>query len=573
MPDIFYGTSGPRDADIAIIGESWGEAEARRHVPFVGYTGDELTKILAECGIPRGSIFFSNVVSEQPPGNEMLRFFHPTQMAREMRQPLIRGLYPKQNVIQGVEALKEQLAIVKPKIVIGFGNYTLWALTEDSFNIGDKEGHKVPTGIGNWRGSQLHCREDMGGFPLLPTYHPAAIFRTWPWRYDIVHDLKARVKKALNDKWEPPEYNFTIRPCFEEVLAAINHLHTCSKVESFWLSEDIETAYGHITCIGYAWSSLDALCIPFIHSNGEAYWSEEEELEIILAIRLLHENLNVKTIGMNFLYDAQYISLSWSYIPRCEADVMILHHLCWPGKPKSLNYISSLYNNFHSFWKDEGKEWHPTFSDDQHWSYCCRDAVEAFEANTHLQYIIDVLGLREQATLQMQQFPVNLNMMIRGARIDLKARSDLSVELLILITARCAWLEDIIPEEVFPHQPKKSAWYNSPKQSAELFYDVLGIDEVKGKGKRGAKGRTCDDDALTIIGNREPAIRPITQAIQELRSLRIFKTNFVDARLDPDDRLRCTFDPTGTRTFRNSSYENAFRRGTNLQTIPKGSEE
>lgn len=571
--DIFYGTSGPHNADIAIVGESWGEAEARKHVPFVGYTGDELDKILAECGMVRGSIFFTNVVSERPPDNKMLWFFHATEEARKEGQPLIRGLYPKPNVMRGVELLGQQLSIVKPKIVIGFGNYTLWALTDNSFGVGDDTRRKVPTGMGNWRGSQLYCREDMGGARFLPTYHPAAVFRTWSWRYDIIHDLKARMPKALAAKWDPPDYNFLIRPSFEAVMKTLDYITEKAWSQAVWLAEDIETAWGHITCISLAWSRLDAICIPFTCRGGEAYWSEEEEVAIALALRKLHTNPNIKTVGMNFLYDAQYISLHWGYIPKCEADVMILHHLCWPGKPKSLNYISSLYNNFHSFWKDEGKEWHPTFSDEQHWSYCCRDAVETFEANLCLQGIVDFLGLRVQAHLQMQQYEVNLNMMIRGLRIDLKARRDLSGELALLIIARCEWLEKIIPQSVFPRKPKKSPWYTSPMQQAELFYDVLGVQEVKGKGKRKAKGRTCDDDALTIIGNREPCLRPIIQTIQELRSLRIFKKNFVEAALDPDNKLRCTIDPTGARTFRNSCYENAFRRGANLQTIPKGTEE
>lgn len=252
---------------------------------------------------------------------------------------------------------------------------------------------------------------------------------------------------------------------------------------------------------------------------------------------------------------------------------MLLHHLCWPGKPKSLNYICSLYNAYHCFWKDEGKEFHPTFSDTQHWNYNCKDCVGTYEAHFHLRSLIKFLGLEEQAALQMQQFIINLDKMIRGARIDLGARARLSGELACLVTDHYEWLGSIIPQDVFPKQPKKSPWYTSPKQTGELFYDVLGIDEVKGRGKHAASGRTCNDDALNIIGNREPVVRPICQSIQELRSLQKFKTNFVEASLDPDDRMRCMFDPSGTRTFRNSSSESAFHTGANLQTIPKGSEE
>jgi DNA polymerase-1 len=49
-------------------------------------------------------------------------------------------------------------------------------------------------------------------------------------------------------------------------------------------------------------------------------------------------------------------------------------------------------------------------------------------------------------------------------------------------------------------------------------------------------------------------------------------STFINARLDLDGRLRCSFNPCGTYTFRYSSSKNAFWNGTNLQNIPKGVE-
>src|SRR4029077_12934026 len=49
-------------------------------------------------------------------------------------------------------------------------------------------------------------------------------------------------------------------------------------------------------------------------------------------------------------------------------------------------------------------------------------------------------------------------------------------------------------------------------------------------------------------------------------------STFINARLDVDGRLRCSFNPCGTYTFRYSSSKNAFWSGTNLQNIPKGVE-
>lgn len=572
--DIFYGTTGPRDAKIAIVGESWGANEKRLQRPFVGATGDELTKILAECGIPRNKCFITNVISEKPYGNDMWGFFHTTKKGREGGFPCIRGLYPQANVMNGIETLKYQLDTVKPEIVIGFGNYASWALTDNAFSVTDLYGRKIPSGMTSWRGSQLYCREDMGGFRYLPTYHPAAIFRNWPWRYDIVHDLKSRVQKALKDQWDAPEYRFTIRPSFEEVMRTFDSLEKLTADGPVWIAEDIETSREHITCLGLAWSKFDAICIPFSYGgNMEPYWMEHEEQEIILRLRKFHANPNIKVVGMNFLYDAQYLAHFCGYIPTCAADVMLLHHCLWPGKPKSLAYISSLYNGYHSFWKDEGKEWHPTFSNEQHWEYNCKDCVNTFEANLTLQAITDSLGLREQSDLQMQQFDLCLDMMLRGVRIDGKARALFARDLGLLLDKRYAWLESIIPEDVYEPKSKASPWYTSPKQQGEIFYDVLGIDEVKGKGKKKAKGRTVNDAALSLIGRREPIIKSICEAIQETRSIKIFKTNFCEVELESDGRLSCQFDPSGTKAFRWNSKENAFHRGTNLQNIPKGTEE
>jgi uracil-DNA glycosylase len=572
MPRTFYGTSGPHTAKIVAIGESWGDEEARKLLPFVGRTGFELDKILPECGIARPSIFLSNVVSEHPFNNDMWRFFYPTKQAREEGRELVRGLYPMPNVMEGVEMLRAQLKEIQPEVIIGFGNYTLWALTDDSFSIGDLKGHKVPTGITDRRGSQLYCREDMGGFKFMPTYHPASIFHQWPWRYDIVHDLKSRMPKALRGEWDTPKYNFIIRPSFGQVLTTLQDLYTQAITlnHELLLSVDIENSE-YITCIGFAWSELDAICIPFVANRFmEPYWSVSEEIVIIESIRALLSHTNVHIIGQNFLHDAQYIALQFGVIPICKSDTQLLQHVLWPGKRKSLNYNSSLYNHYHSYWKDEGREWHKTFSEDQHWTYNCKDTVITMEVARHQRALIKQFGIEEQADLQMSQFPLCLEMMLRGVNIDLEAKADLSIDLAAAVDVRQKYLDKMIPDSVFPRDPKKSPWYTSPLQQAELFYDYMGVKEIISLK---TKSRTCDDDALMKIAERETILRPIIQTLQELRSAKIFKKNFVDMRLDPDNRVRCMFDPSGTDTFRWNSRKSVHGSGANLQTIPKGTED
>ncbi len=80
MTDLFFGTSGPRDARIVIIGESWGETEQKLSLPFVGASGKNpdlgLDAALAFAGFSRDECFCTNVVSAHPAANEMHRFFY-----------------------------------------------------------------------------------------------------------------------------------------------------------------------------------------------------------------------------------------------------------------------------------------------------------------------------------------------------------------------------------------------------------------------------------------------------------------------------------------------------------------
>ena len=53
MTDPWFGTHGPRDAEIVIVGEAWGAEESAARRPFVGGAGNELHRMLAEAGMLR----------------------------------------------------------------------------------------------------------------------------------------------------------------------------------------------------------------------------------------------------------------------------------------------------------------------------------------------------------------------------------------------------------------------------------------------------------------------------------------------------------------------------------------
>lgn len=563
MTDIMRGVYLPPpqlNNGILIVGEVWGDNDEKTGKPFSGTAGDELTKMLHEAGINRNHCMITNLVSARPKANEIKNFFYTTKEAKASRLIPLRGLYPQQIVVDGLRTLHEQIKILKPKAVIGLGNYVLWALTEDCFTIINAKGYKVPSGLTSWRGSQLYIMNT--DIPLMPTYHPTAVMWQWSWRYVVVHDLRQRLPKALKGQWAAPEVKFMVSPSFGDTMNYIQAIHAALPCK---VAVDLETAFHHIGCVGLATSKNEAICIPFWRKDTqEAYWTPEEEVAVVMELRALLLDPRCKIIGQNFLYDAQYTALYWGLIPTVYLDTLLFHHLCWPGTPRGLDYLSSLYCNYHRYWKDEGKSWHPSFSDHQQWTYNCKDCIATYEVADALEKVITFLHLEEQAKFQMEQFHLALSMMLRGARIDLIARARLSNELEMTKQKLGEWLKNIIPQSVLPTQKKKAPWYASPQQTMHLLYDVLGID--------GGKEKSSDEEALQSVMTKEPILRPILENILAYRSVRIFKKNFIDARLGEDDRLRCSFDPAGTKTFRWASRQDAFDNGANLQTIPKGRE-
>jgi DNA polymerase I-like protein with 3'-5' exonuclease and polymerase domains/uracil-DNA glycosylase len=529
-----------------LVGEAPGEQEVLRREPFVGKSGEELNRMLHEAGIMRSECFITNVCRERPPDNDISKWVIDRKTSPDPDYHLYQGRWIHPYVATGLDRLQQELNLVQPKVVVAFGNVALWALTGK-------------WGIKSWRGSTLDLT---GGGKLIPAYHPAYILRDWSTRQITVQDLR-RVRAA--SEIEPgddtgPRYDFVIGPSFDQAMTILGRLRARVEAGPTKLALDIETRGGHIACFGIAWSETEAICIPFMSvEHPDGYWSVEEEAAIIAALCGVICHPNCEGVGQNFIYDSQYTYRHWRIVPNLKRDTMLGHHAQFVGLPKGLDYLSSMYCKRHVYWKDDGKKWDPRIhSERQYWIYNCTDCVRTYEADTGIQASIDKLGLREQHDFQMQMFWPVLETMIRGVRIDKARRAEFSMELVQEISAREAWFETVLGHKLNPR---------SPKQMQKLFYEDFAQKAIINRKSRTV---TCDDDALQTIAKREPLLRPLVNKISEHRSLGVYHSTFVEAKLDTDGRTRCSYNIAGTETLRLSSSKNAFDSGLNLQNIPEG---
>ncbi|MFX1508935.1 MAG: uracil-DNA glycosylase [Promethearchaeota archaeon] len=145
---------GPQSAQLVIIGEAPGRHEDLQGEPFVGAAGKLLTKLLEEAGIPRSSVFITNIVKCRPPEN---------------RQPLAderRACYPY---------LIRQLDLIQPKIIALVGRVPAETILETTVRMGAMHG------------KTFHH----GGRTYIVMYHPAAGL----YNQDLVSELQVDMQK------------------------------------------------------------------------------------------------------------------------------------------------------------------------------------------------------------------------------------------------------------------------------------------------------------------------------------------------------------------------------------------
>lgn len=543
---------GPQPAKILIVGEAPGKEEEEHAKPFIGRSGQELTKMLNEAGILRTECRVTNVCKFRPPKNDIGLWWE--LHATGKKKGTVKLLDPR--VEEGLGELRDEIERTQPNVIVPLGNLPLWATTGN-------------TGITKWRSSLLHLSSSMGNHPnikVVPTIHPAAILRKWDWRYLAVHDLRRARRWGEVASFPEITERFRVEPSFSEVVSTIEGLLARCELGPTKLAFDIETwKRKFISCIGIAWSKEDAICIPFLRTEREGesrlYWTLEEETHIVLLLRKLATHPNCQGLGQNWQYDGRYIGKSWGFELNMYLDCLIEHHTQFPGLSKSLDFQSSLYRDIHIYWKDDGKE-QGGGSSRQWWIYNCRDCVATFEIAEVLLASRDMRPLRATSYGTPNEIQQALNRPLlyasmRGVRKDHDYARRVAFMLQEDVASIQGWINRVLGYELNP---------NSPQQLMKLFYEDLHQPKILNR-KTGRP--TCDDEALDKIAERTFVLRPLCQAINHFRSLK----NCISVALqstDSDGRLRCQYNIGGTETYRFSSSADPFGLGTNLQNVTSG---
>ncbi len=143
--------AGPEDAEVFFIGEAPGRNEDQQGLPFVGASGEFLTKLIRRAGCERSEVFITNVVKCRPPGN---------------RDPM------PDEIAACAPYLDRQIAAIDPLVIVTLGRFSM--------------ARYFP----NERISRIHGHpKKVGRRTVVPMYHPAAALHQNALRSVIEEDF------------------------------------------------------------------------------------------------------------------------------------------------------------------------------------------------------------------------------------------------------------------------------------------------------------------------------------------------------------------------------------------------
>lgn len=533
---------GNPQAKIFFVGEAWGKYEEEAGRPFVGPAGRVLDELMLKSGINPADCYFSNIINQRPPANDLAAWF--------------RHGIPNETVLDGLTSLREELEAVKPNVIVPLGNWPLYALYGQKLN---KQGE--PTGILDYRGYVLEARKLVRGAKIIPTVHPSYLLQGGYADSPLaILDLKrARREAAFPDIRRKPRLAI-IDPQGDEREAIRHRL----LAEGRRLVIDIEYVGSRLLCVGFAVSSDWAVTIR-IRSASDLAWCRS----LIEAGRPL--------AAQNAMFDLGI--LDWHYqlnaFEHLEFDTMVAAYNINIEYKKDLGQLAGLYTDLPAWWDkiDWEKIRAGTQSVDEVWEYNCIDNMATYEIMEKQEPELDSdPKIREAFTFDMRKLYPLWKMAKRGVLMDTKKVEALRVKAKTNEKTSQSILN--LLAEAFSVDTHKLDLNVKSGPQIEQFLGAIGVrlDRRTPASSRYPKGQIKTDNITLMEAMRnatDPTHRKAIEHIIITREARDLESKTLEIEWDDDGRARCIYDCTKTGTRRLSSKKFfPTNKGSNLQNMP-----
>lgn len=173
---LVFGQGKARAPQLMLIGEAPGEKEVLEGKPFVGKAGKNLSDFLETVGQAREDLYLTNVVKIRPA--------KVSPKGRVVNRPP-----NKEEIGLFTPYLMEEIALVRPKLLVTLGNVPLKVLAGRDRLIGACHGQALTAAV-------KPPRQEAFTLPVFPMYHPASVIYNPKLRSVYQEDLQ-KLKKLM----------------------------------------------------------------------------------------------------------------------------------------------------------------------------------------------------------------------------------------------------------------------------------------------------------------------------------------------------------------------------------------
>lgn len=532
---------------IMIVGEKPTTSDLNAVEPFHGLEGQKLAYLLHQVGLRKEHVYVTYAIKCDSPKNIAVT------KAKKIAQACRNHLF-------------EEIAWVKPKVIVTLGSVALSSITGEDLPADDYRGFPMPL---QGKGGQFNSW-------VIPSYSITQAIGSSSRDPVMVRDFKL-AKHIARDGYRPKPVEVDVRvlTSVDEVKRLVGLLW---KAESF--SYDLETGglnflKNPIQCASFSIDGKTAYVVPidreFPYKGATKKWTELERKQVLWLLGKAFASPASKT-AQNGKFDNKFLRTYGIRVRNFDFDTMLAHHLVDCDKPHDLMFIAQWYNLVHEKY-DHALELQKRIHGDDGWmkfdvrtlyhyagidaavTQLARPVLEAELERTKTKYVHDKISIPQSHVLADMEY--------RGARINLKRMNEIIRETDDKIIQLMVKLKEIMKVDDF--NP------NSTKQLKEY----MKAKRVSIEKKTPSGDISVDEEVLKTLVDH-PRVGDVARMTLEARSLTKLKGTYLDGKttgsakktglrnkLDENHYLHTDFLIHGTYTGRLSS------KNPNLQNIPK----
>jgi len=523
--------SGPRKAEVMIVGEAPGAREDEKHRAFVGPAGQLLDEVLEEASLSREDCYVTNVAKCRPPDNR-------TPERSEIKT-CVSGYF------------WEEVDRVKPDFILLLGNSALRGVVGRS-GITKYRGtvYEVPFGGGG------------GGATVLPTFHPAAVLRNPRLGLELRADVQRLSRMVRGVDSEVRTRVFLIRST--EQLKKLR----AKLMEAEEIAYDLETtglqewkSDARIVTLGVSWNEGSGAVVPLFHSASP--WRDPD-----LALRYLKpafERGDCKYIAHNGKFDARWLARNGVFV-RQSSDTMLAAHILEENRSKGLKPLSQVILGADAY--DIGEDVRDAYNVPikRLATYNAKDCDYTLRLYHHFRSQLkeEPRTARVYQKLMMPASNVLTKVELRGIYADRQRLKTRYAQCLEIRNRLMRYMWRYLPREKRPYtrlaNNEEGFNFNSPQQIADWFFNDLGLPILEETAKGAPSTR---ESTLLQLAKKHPAPRALLKYRKWSKYESTYLSPWLFEEVDDRSRIHTTYKLFGTVTGRLSSSDPA------LQNVPR----